>query len=84
MRTALARTLTHVFDDENGLSRARACIDSITGGIEAIVFHDKLKGCYKDLVRKLGQELQVSIYRHQKLRTPEELTWGISSSRLAG
>lgn len=56
---ALARTLTH----------------AIAGGIESIFFHDKLKGCYKDLVRKLGKELQIPIYKHQKLRNPKELEW---------
>lgn len=61
------------YENETGFERACACIDSIDGGIEAIVFHDKLKGCYKDLVRKLGEKYQVPIYRHQKLRNPEEM-----------
>jgi len=61
------------YEDETGFERACTCIDAIEGGIEAIVFHDKLKGCYKDLVRKLGEEYQVPIYRHQKLRNPQEM-----------
>lgn len=63
------------YENENGLKRASDCIHEIVGGVEAIFFHDKLKGCYKDLVRKLGKEFQIPIYKHQKLRNPQELEW---------
>lgn len=63
------------YEAENGLERASNCIESIDGGIEAIFFHDKLKGCYKDLVRALGEKYNVPIYKHQKLRVPEEIEW---------
>ena len=55
------------------MERASSCIDAIEGGIEAIVFHDKMKGCYKDLVRALGKKYNVPIYKHQKLRHPETM-----------
>ena len=42
------------YKGESGLERAKACVNAIAGGVEAIFFHDKLKGCYKDLVRSLG------------------------------
>lgn len=61
------------YEGESGFARACACVDAIDGGIEAIVFHDKMKGCYKDLVRKLGQKYQVPIYKHQRLRSPETM-----------
>lgn len=61
------------YEDESGFQRACNCIKSIDGGIEAIAFHDKLKGCYKDLVRKLGQQFQIPIYKHQKLRNYADL-----------
>lgn len=61
------------YDAESGFERACNCVDSIEGGIEAIFIHDKLKGCYKDLARKLGEKYRVPVYKHQKLRTPEEL-----------
>lgn len=63
------------YENETGIERASRCIDSIEGGIEAIFFHDKMKGCYKDLVRQLGTKYNVPIYKHQKLRTPAELEW---------
>ena len=63
------------YQEDSGFERACKCVDSIDGGIEAIFFHDKLNGCYKDLVRKLGSTYNVPIYKHQKLRKPEELEW---------
>ena len=61
------------YEGENGFERACACVDSIEGGIQAIVFHDKMKGCYKDLVRALGARYQVPFYKHQRLRSPETM-----------
>ncbi len=67
--------VTGKYEDEDGFKRMCDCIHAISGGVEAIFFHDKLKGCYKDLVRRLGRELQIPIYKHQKLRNPQELEW---------
>ena len=61
------------YETESGFDRACKCVESINGGIEAIVFHDKMKGCYKDLVRRLGAHYDVPIYKHQRLRSPETL-----------
>lgn len=61
------------YENEDGFARACACVDAIDGGIEAIAFHDKLKGCYKDLVRRLGEHYGVPIFKHQRLRNPETL-----------
>lgn len=61
------------YENEAGVERASKCVDSIAGGIEAIVFHDKMKGCYKDLVRALGAKYNVPIYKHQRLRNPETM-----------
>lgn len=63
------------YEDEHGLTYASAAVAAIAGGIEAIVFHDKMKGCYKDLVRALGEKYQVPILKHQRLRHPEDIEW---------
>ena len=65
--------VTGEYDNEEGFEKAKKCVEAIRGGIEAITFHDKLKGCYKDLVRKLGEYYNVPIFKHQRLRKPEEL-----------
>lgn len=63
------------YENEDGVKKASDCIDSILGGIDGIVFHDKLKGCYKDLVRVLGEKYNVPIIKHQALRAPENIKW---------
>lgn len=63
------------YENEQGEEKLSACIESIIGGIDGIVFHDKLKGCYKDLVRKLGEKYNVPIIKHQALRIPENIRW---------
>ncbi len=63
------------YEGEQGDKKLSACIKSIVGGIDGIVFHDKLKGCYKDLVRKLGEKYNVPIIKHQALRAPENISW---------
>jgi D-tyrosyl-tRNA(Tyr) deacylase len=61
------------YENGEGLKKIMDCISAIDGGIEAIAFHDKMKACYKDLVRKLGEEYNIPIYKHQRLRKPQGL-----------
>ena len=63
------------YEREDGLSRLRACVSSIHGGIEGIAFHDNLKGVYKDQLRSLAAELRVPVFKHKKLRKPETIEW---------
>lgn len=63
------------YEQQYGIEFAQKAIGAIEGGIEAIAFHDKMKGCYKDLVRILGERNKVPVYRHQLIRKPEELQW---------
>lgn len=66
-----------LYETPEGFERACACVDSIEGGVEAIFFHDKMKGCYKDLVRQLGEHYHIPIYKHQRLRSPETIQWSL-------
>ena len=61
------------YENEDGFTKACACVDSIAGGIEAVVMHDKAKGCYKDLGRRIGAQYGVPVYKHQRLRSPETM-----------
>lgn len=63
------------YDEPHGLEFMERAVSAIDGGIEAIAFHDKLKGTYKDTVRKLGEKLGVPILKHQRLRNPETIEW---------
>lgn len=61
------------YDNEDGLKKLEACVRSIEGGIDGIVFHDKLKGTYKANLRLLAEKLSVPYFKHQSLRQPEKL-----------
>ena len=61
------------YEGPHGPDYASAAMESVAGGIEAIAFHDKMKGCYKDLVRALGEKYRIPVLRHQRLRQPAEL-----------
>lgn len=59
------------YDAPERLSALLACARSIKGGIDAVMFHDNLKGSYKEQVRRLAAELGVPALSHKKFRSPE-------------
>lgn len=61
----------HGYDDAARLPDLLACAQSIKGGVQAVVFHDNLKGSFKEQVRRLANELGVPALSHKKLRTPD-------------
>lgn len=64
------------YEKEHGVTFASRAADSIIGGIEAVAFHDKMKGHYKDMVRSLGSNYKIPAIRHQHIRKPENLELG--------
>jgi len=67
--------VTGNYDQEDGYTKLKACVNSISGGIEGITFHDNLKGVYKDQLRALADELGIPAFKHKKLRRPETIPW---------
>lgn len=63
------------YEKEHGLGFICAAADSVAGDIEAAAFHDKMKACYKDMVRAFGEKYRIPILKHQRLRQPEEYPW---------
>ena len=63
------------YENEKGQEKLQACVSSIKGGIAAIAMHDGLKGAYKEQLRILGEKLNVPVFKHQKLRKPEDIDW---------
>lgn len=57
---------------DEGYVKFKKCVDSIQCKIDGIVFHDNLKGLYKELCRQLGEELGVPVFKHKKLRNIAE------------
>lgn len=59
------------YDQDSRLADLRTCVNSIQGGVQVIVHHDKLKAPYKALARRLADEIAVPIVSHKKLRLPQ-------------
>jgi D-tyrosyl-tRNA(Tyr) deacylase len=56
------------YDRESRLADLKRCVDSIRGGIQGIVHHDKLKAPYKGIARSLADGLGIPLISHKKLR----------------
>lgn len=67
--------VTGQYEEEDGQAKLEECIQSIQGGIVGIVFHDKLKGVYKEQLRILGRKYNVPVFKHQMLRRPGNIPW---------
>lgn len=61
------------YDGESGIDRLQSCVGTIAGGVNAVVFHDGLKGTYKAQLRVLADKLGVPLVKHRQLRQPEDL-----------
>lgn len=54
-----------------GIKRFKHCINTIEGDIHAIVFHDKIRGPYKQILRMIADEMGISSFHHKRLRQLE-------------
>ena len=56
---------------EDGLEKLDNCAESIIGGIRGIIFHDNLKGEYKDLCREMAKRSGIFVGKHRVLKNPD-------------
>lgn len=61
------------YDKEENYQYLKKCVDSISMKIDAIIIHDNLKSAYKNALKKLGQELDVPLFKYKKLKKPAEM-----------
>lgn len=61
------------YDKEENYQYLKKCVDSISMKVDGIVIHDNLKSAYKNVVKKLGEELGVPVFKHKKLKKPSDL-----------
>ncbi len=68
------------FDTEAGLLRLKECIGTIRRGVTDVVYHDKLPGSFKQILRRLTSELELGLFSHKQLRKRigEEVPGGVS------
>lgn len=55
-----------------GQTHLKQCINSIKGGIDGFVIHEKLKRDQKEAVIQLAEELGVPVIKRKALKTPEQ------------
>jgi D-tyrosyl-tRNA(Tyr) deacylase len=67
------------YERDDRLADWQACARSIAGGVDAIVYHDKLKSSYKAQARKLADLLGVQLASHKKLKNPDTFARGIAA-----
>ncbi|MGI5838373.1 MAG: D-aminoacyl-tRNA deacylase [bacterium] len=67
--------VTGRYEGEDGQAKLENCLRSINGGIAGIVFHDNLKGVYKEQLRRLGKKYSIPVFKHQWLRRPLDIPW---------
>jgi D-tyrosyl-tRNA(Tyr) deacylase len=56
------------YDSEMGLGKLEACIRSIVGGVQGVMFHDSLQSAYKRQMQIVGSRLSIPVFNHRKLR----------------
>jgi len=59
------------YTGENGLEKLSRCEESIIGGIRGIIFHDNLKGEYKDLCREMAKKKNIYVGKHKILKNSD-------------
>lgn len=63
------------YTGEKGLAMLRHALETVQGGVDAVVFNDNLKKPFKDCARALAQEAGLPLLKHRKLRTPGDIDW---------
>lgn len=63
---------TEAYTGDGGRARIRACLDSIRGGVQAIVIHEKLKREQRDLLEAIAAETGLPLLRRKALKAPEQ------------
>lgn len=63
------------YTGERGLAMLRHALETVRGGVDAIVFNDNLKKPLKDCARALAQETGLPLLKHRKLRAPLDINW---------
>jgi len=56
-----------------GFNKLRNAASSISGGVDAVAYHEGIKSPFRDQCRRLGEELGVPVLKHKALRKPEDL-----------
>lgn len=60
------------YNEEEGYKKLEECINSIIGGIDGIVYQEKLKAPYREQCRRIAEVLNVPVFKHKQLSNIKE------------
>ena len=60
------------YNEEEGYKKLETCINSIVGGIDAIVYQEKLKTPFKEQCRRMAETLNIPAFKHKQLSNMKE------------
>ncbi|NLT58023.1 MAG: hypothetical protein GXX99_03575 [Clostridiales bacterium] len=63
------------YSGERGLALLQHALDTVIGGVDAIVFNDNMKKPVKDCVRAFAEQSGLPLLKHRRLHAPLEIDW---------
>lgn len=58
------------YSGDRGLQLLQHALDTVDGGVDAIVYNDNMQKPYKDCIRAFAQQTGLPLLKHRKLREP--------------
>jgi len=62
-------------DEERGILKLKAALNSINGKVGAIVYHEGIKSPIRKICRQIAEQEGISVLKHKKLKDPEVLNF---------
>ena len=59
-----------------GLDFLSHALETVRGGVDAIVYNDNMKKPVKDCVREFAARTGLPLLKHRRLHTPLDIDWG--------
>ena len=64
------------YTGQRGLDFLSHALETVRGGVDAIVYNDNMKKPVKDCVREFAARTGLPLLKHRRLHTPLDIDWG--------
>ena len=64
------------YTGQRGLDFLQHALETVHGGVDAIVYNDNMKKPVKDCVREFAAKTGLPLLKHRRLHTPLDIDWG--------
>ena len=65
------------YTEQRGLDFLHHALETVRGGVDAIVYNDNMKKPVKDCVRLFAQQTGLPLLKHRRLHNPQDIEWGV-------